>query len=316
VALLASVRPSWLQKANRALLHELFDEVTLRQDAEFQQQVTDVALEALAPTAIRRLGADHMTAICGRRPIVALLIAGEVERRVKAGLSVPETTEIRGLRSGGELSSWLERRLNEDRLTVGGRVDEWTPARASYGLVAAAAAAAACPQVHDEIVASARAALAGADGPAPKAEDVVATLVSLGWLEVSRDTLSVAHDLVADQFIESVMLPEHDTTPDVPMTRATLAGCLTGPRAVGRFAGNIGRLTNDLALAGRAAPVLNVLDAWFTDNAAELGALMRSDSDMGGYALGAVCSGRRGRGRRCSAGSRSSRPGWTSSARI
>ena len=288
VALLASVRPGWLNKADRALLHGLFDEVELRQDSEFQQLVTNHALTTLAPTAISRLGMDRMLAVCGHRPIIALLVAREIERRVKAGLSVPEPTD---LRSGGELPAWLERRLSEDGLTVLGREDDFTPARASHALVAAAAAAAACPQTRAEVTAAAQAALAGATGKVPDAEDIVATLVSLGWLELDGGVLSVAHDVVADQFMESVILPERDASPDLPRTYAMLAGCLTSPRTVGRFAINIGRLVDDLALADRAAPVFPVFDGWFADNASVIGDIMRRDCDVGSYALGAICSG-------------------------
>ena len=220
------MRPGWLNKADRALLHGLFDEVELRQDSEFQQLVTNHALTTLAPTAISRLGMDRMLAVPARS-IIALLVAREIERRVKAGLSVPEPTD---LRSGGELPAWLERRLSEDGLTVLGREDDFTPARASHALVAAAAAAAACPQTRAEVTAAAQAALAGATGKVPDAEDIVATLVSLGWLELDGGVLSVAHRrLVADQFMESVILPERDASPDLPRTYAMLAGSSPAP---------------------------------------------------------------------------------------
>ena len=287
VALLASVRPGWLNKADRALLHGLFDEVELRQDGEFQRLVTDNALTTLAPTAIIRLGPKRMLAACGHRPIIALLVASWIERRVKAGLAVPEAAD---LRSGGELPAWLERRLSEDSLVVPAREDDFIPARASHALVAAAAAAGACPQSRAEVVVAARAALDGAVGKVPDAEDIVATLVSLGWLELDNGALSVAHDVVADQFMESVILPERDADPDLPRTRAMLAGCLTSPRTVGSFAVNISRLVNDLALAGRADPLYPVFDSWFADNALVIGDIMRRDSGEGSYALGAICS--------------------------
>ncbi|MFD5110747.1 MULTISPECIES: trypsin-like peptidase domain-containing protein [unclassified Streptomyces] len=289
VALLASVRPGWLQKADRALLHELFDEVELRQDDEFQRMVTDKALATIAPTAIHQLGMGRMLEVCGHRPIVALLIAREVERRVVEGHSVPEAA---GLRSGGELPGWLERRLREDGLTVAGREDTFRPARASSALVAAAAAAAACPQPRTEVIAAAHAALSRATGQVEEAAaDIVATLLALGWLEPDNGVLAVAHDVVADQLMESVILPERDSVPDLSGTDAMLAGCLTNPRTVGRFAVNVGRLVNDLALAGRAGPVTPVLDSWFARHAPDIGRVMRSDADVGSYALGAICSG-------------------------
>ncbi|MGW6389494.1 hypothetical protein ACWFR1_03095 [Streptomyces sp. NPDC055103] len=355
VAILASVRPGWLRRANRGQLHDLFDEVELRQDDAFQQQVADNALHALAPAATEHYGIARMREICGHRPIVALLVAREVERRVTSGLSLPEPT---GLREGGEIPRWLKSRLGEDDLAVPGRTHAFVPARASHSLVAAAAATAACPQPREEVTTAARAALAAAaggpevagDGTAlagpqgagpqgagpqgtgpqgagpqgagpqgtgpqgagpqgagpqgagpqgvipqgviPRAEDVVATLLSLGWLESDPDgMLTVAHDLVTDQLVESVLLPERDGAPDTAGAYALLAGCLVSPRAVGRAALNVGRLVNDLALADRSGPVSAVLNTWFTQHTAALGAVLRLDAGVGSYALGAVCSG-------------------------
>ncbi|MEU3605144.1 hypothetical protein AB0E83_06750, partial [Streptomyces sp. NPDC035033] len=343
VALLASVRPGWLLKADRAQLETLFDTVELRQDDEFQKQVADHALLSLAPAATERYGIDRMREICGHRPIVALLVAREVERRVASGLPLSEPT---GLREGGEIPRWLKSRLGEDDLTVPGRAHAFVPARASLSLVAAAAATAACPQSREAVTAAARAALTeamdgtagggpagggpagggpagggpagggpagagamgtgamgtgamgpgamgpGAMGMAPRAEDMVATLLSLGWLEAGADgTLSVAHDLVTDQLVESVLLPERNEVPDADAARALLAGCLVSPLSVGRAALNLGRVVNDLALTERAGPVSAVLHAWFTEHATALGAVLRSDAYNGGYALGMVCSG-------------------------
>ncbi|MEV7996108.1 trypsin-like peptidase domain-containing protein, partial [Streptomyces sp. NPDC086077] len=290
MALLASARPGWLLRADRALVYELFDEVQLRQDAEFQELVTRQALETLAPTAKNRLGIERMLALSGNRPIIALLVAREIERRIKADLEMPSTA---GLRSGGELPAWLLKRLSEDGYTVPGRRadDPHTPARASDGLIAAGAAAAACPQEHAEVVAAAQATLTELRGSGPQAEGIVATLVSLGWLEHKNDALSVAHDIVADQLMESVMLPEPIPVPDVAGTRAMLAGSLTSARTVGRFSVNIGRLVNDLTFAEGSTAVAPVLHDWFTEHATVIGGLLRADSSVGGYALGAICSG-------------------------
>ncbi|MGW4550248.1 trypsin-like peptidase domain-containing protein, partial [Streptomyces violaceorubidus] len=290
MALLASARPGWLLRADRSLVYELFDEVQIRQDAEFQELVTRKALEALAPTAKDRLGIERMLALSGNRPIIALLVAREIERRIKADLEMPATV---GLRSGGKLAAWLLKRLSEDGYTVPARRpdDPHTSARASDGLVAASAAAAACPQEHAEVVAAAHSTLTELHSSGPQAEGIVATLVSLGWLEHKNGVLSVAHDIVADQLMESVMLPEPLPVPDVAGTRAMLAGGLTSARTIGRFSVNIGRLVNDLTFAERATAVAPVLHDWFTEHATVIGGLLRADSSVGGYALGAVCSG-------------------------
>ncbi|MET9366962.1 trypsin-like peptidase domain-containing protein, partial [Streptomyces griseoflavus] len=290
LALLASARPGWLLRADRALVHELFDKVPVRQDPEFQELVTRNALETLAPAAKEQLGIERMLALSGNRPIIALLVAREIERRIKADLEPPSAV---GLRSGGELAAWLLKRLSEDGYTVPGRRpdDPHTPARASDGLVAAGAAAAACPQEHPGVVAAAHATLTELHGSGAQAEGIVATLVSLGWLEHRNGALSVAHDIVADQLMESVMLPEPLPVPDTGGTRAMLAGGLTSARTIGRFSVNIGRLVSDLAFSEGATAVAPVLHDWFTGHATAIGGLLRADSSVGGYALGAICSG-------------------------
>ncbi|MBS2548146.1 trypsin-like peptidase domain-containing protein [Catenulispora sp. NL8] len=295
VAILASMRPGGLQRADRALLHQLFDEVELRQDDSFQRLVAENALRQHAPGAIEQLGMRHMMRICGRRPIIALLIARGIEHQVQVGKPLPEGA---ALRSGGELSGWLESRLREDGLTVAARETAFGRVRASSELLAAAAAAAACPQPRYEVTAAAQASLDAAAGSAPTAEDadltaedVVATLISWGWLEQHEGVVSVAHDVVADQLMESVLLPERGIEPDAVGTRALLDGCLTDPRTIGRFAVNVGRLANDLDLAKRSAAVTPVLDDWFADNATVIGQILRRSSRVGGHALGALFAG-------------------------
>lgn len=291
VALLASVRPGWLHKADHTQLRDVFDEVELRQDEEFQRLVADQALARLAPTAIERLGMDRMRAICGHRPIITLLVARELERRVIHDLPIPEAA---GLRASGELSRWLRSRLEEDDLAVPGRKNTFDRVTASDSLVVAAAAAAACPQPHTEVIAAANAALSRTPSAALRADGVVETLIDLGWLERGGDdgdSLSTAHDVVCDQLVESVILPEQRRAPDRDRTYVFLSGCLVGPRTVGRYATHIGRVVNDLALVQRADAVSAVLDEWFVANAPAIGHVMRRNADVGGYALGAICSG-------------------------
>ncbi|MET8742223.1 hypothetical protein [Streptomyces sp. NPDC004728] len=294
VALLATARPGWLRKTNEIHLYELFDEVDLRQDDEFQRQVAEQALTRMAPTAIDRFGMDRMWEICGHRPIIALLVAREVERRVDAG----SLRDLSGLRASGELSTWLRSRLEEDDLAVmqseetrhGGTA--FQRVSASELLVAATAAATACPQEYAEVVATAKAALPQAPEDTPEAEEVVETLLDLGWLqhEGPGDMLATAHDIVCDQLIESVILPLGSRRPDRQRALSLLSGSLISPRTLGRYATNLARLMNDLAVQPRDS-VAELLDRWFADNSSTIGDVMRRDADAGSYALGALVYG-------------------------
>ncbi|MFF8730812.1 trypsin-like peptidase domain-containing protein [Streptomyces sp. NPDC015171] len=286
VVFLASVRPGWLQQ-HRSRLRSFFGEVHLRQDEEFLRAVAERGLHRLAPTAVAELGLEHMRRLCGRRPILTLLIASEVERRVRRGLGTPD---IAGMREGGELAKWLHARLHEDALTVPAPRSPLDGVHASDDLVAAAAAAVACPQPEPEVRTAARAALTGTPSGADRADTVIDALLGLGWLEGGSGHLEVAHDIVCDQLTDSVIRPD-GTRVDRTRTHDLLSGCFTEARTIGRYTTNLARLLNDLAPRQRDAEVGAALADWFAQNATTIGEVMQRDPDVGGYALGAICSG-------------------------
>ncbi|MFI0230615.1 trypsin-like peptidase domain-containing protein [Streptomyces sp. NPDC017086] len=286
VVFLASVRPGWLQQ-HRGRLRSFFGEVHLRQDEEFLAQVADQGLRRLAGTAVAAYGLEQMRRLCGHRPILTLLIASEMERRVVRGLGPPH---IAGMREGGELAKWLHSRLHEDALTVPAPRSPLDGVHASDDLVAAAAAAAACPQPEAEVREAARAALTATPSGAGRADTVVDALLGLGWLEGEGGHLEVAHDIVCDQLTDSVIRPD-GTRVDRPRTHDLLSGCFTEARTIGRYATNLARLLDDLAQRSRDAEAREVLADWFAGNAPAIGDVMQRDPDVGGYALGAICSG-------------------------
>ncbi|MGW9593918.1 caspase, EACC1-associated type [Streptomyces chartreusis] len=290
VGLLASVRPGWLRKARHIQVHDLFDEVELRQDEDFQRLVADHAVANMAPTLVARLGMERSREMVGHRPTIAVLMAQELEHQAVQGLPIPDMT---GLRTGGTLWSWVRGALDGDDLPIDGlhmtASDEVTSAD---WLIPAAAAAAACPQEKADVIAAANAALARTSSRLPRADGVVNTLIDVGWLEYEGDSglLNTVHDVVCDQLVESVLLSTGGRTANREGTRALLAGCLTGPRTVGRYTTNLARLLNDLAPDNRTA-VSAVIEEWFADNAHALGEILRLDADAGGYALDVICSG-------------------------
>jgi hypothetical protein len=290
VGLLASVRPGWLRKARHIQVHDLFDEVELRQDEDFQRLVADHAVANMAPTLVARLGMERSREMVGHRPTIAVLMAQELEHHAVQGLPI---TDMTGSRTGGAIWSWVRGALDGDDLPVDGlhmtASDEVTSAD---WLIPAAAAAAACPQEKADVIAAANAALARTSSRLPRADGVVNTLIDVGWLEYEGDSglLNTVHDVVCDQLVESVLLSTGGRTANREGTRALLAGCLTGPRTVGRYTTNLARLLNDLAPDNRTA-VSAVIEEWFADNAHALGEILRLDADAGGYALDVICTG-------------------------
>ncbi|MGW5768748.1 caspase, EACC1-associated type [Streptomyces longwoodensis] len=292
VALLASVRPSWLHQAAHLQLplRDLFDEVELRQDDDFQRSIADHAVATMAPTLVARLGMERSREVVGHRPIIAVLMARELEHEAVQGLPIPDMPR---LRAAGTLWSWARDRLEDHGLAADGPEKTASDEASADWLVPAAAAAAACPQEKADVIAAASAALERMPGRSPRATSVVNTLIDSGWLQHETDSgrLNTVHDLVCDQLVESVLLPERDGTANREGTRALLAGCLTSARTVGRYATAFARLVNDLASDSRATALSAVLDEWFTDHAQALGNVLRLDAHAGGYALDVLCSG-------------------------
>ncbi|MFJ2008551.1 caspase, EACC1-associated type [Streptomyces chartreusis] len=288
VALLASVRRGWLRKGLRVQLHDLFDEVELRQDEGFQRLVADHAVTTMAPTLVARLGMERSREMVGHRPTIAVLMARELENRVLQGLPI---TDLTGLRTGSALWSWVRGALEADDLPVDAS-RRTAFALSPDWLMPAAAAVAACPQEKADVIAAANAAVARTSSRLQGADDVVTTLIGLGWLvyEESSGLLNTVHDVVCDQLIESIVLSTRDRTANPERTHALLTGCLTSPRTVGLYTTNLTRLLNDLALDNRAEAVSAVIEEWGADNANALGDVLRRDSEAGGYALEAISS--------------------------
>ncbi|MEU3550022.1 caspase, EACC1-associated type [Streptomyces longwoodensis] len=292
VALLASVRPSWLHQADhlQLQLQDLFDEIELRKDDDFQRSIADHAVATMAPNLVARLGMERSREVVGHRPIIAVLMARELEQRAAKGLPIPDMTM---LRTAGTLWSWARGRLEGDALPVEDPENTAFDKVSAGWLVPAAAAAAACPQEKADVIAAASAALAQTSDGSPRATSVVNTLIDSGWLQYETDSgrLNTVHDLVCDQLVGSVFLPEHGRTANREATRALLAGCLTSARTVGRFTTAFARIINDLSSDTRATALSKILDEWFTEHAQALGNVLRLDAHTGRYALDALCSG-------------------------
>ncbi|MFF7174779.1 caspase, EACC1-associated type [Streptomyces pseudovenezuelae] len=291
VALLASVRLGWLRKGLHVQLHDLFDEVELRQDEDFQRVVADHAVTSMAPTLVARLGMERSRELVGHRPTIAVLMARELEYRAVQGLPITDTT---GLRAGSALWSWVRGALEADDLPVdASRTTAFDEVVSPDWLMPAAAAVAACPQEKADVIAAANAALARTSSRLQCADDLVNTLIDLGWLvyEESSGLLNTVHDVVCDQLVESVLLSARGRTANRERTHALLTGCLTSPGTVSRYTTNLARLLNDLALDNRAEGVSAVIEEWVADNAHALGDVLRRDADAGGYALEVISSG-------------------------
>ncbi|MEV4226731.1 serine protease [Streptomyces bobili] len=285
VRILASARPGWLLGEEAVEVSRVFDEIVLRTDSKHQEAVRQAILQVEAPTALATLGVERTVLLCGKRPVIAMLIARELESRVRAGMPVDDMLGIRT----GDLLGWLGRRLAEDELTVPkptSLLDVVTP---RPQLRAIAAMLGSCPQPRADVEAAARAALERDQGDI--ATHLVEVLLEMGWLESDGDELNAVHDIVIDQVMEQVLLRPPGKRVRTETAEVVLDASLTGARTWGRFATHLGRLVRDMPDGDAAEELVDFCVAWLGRNVNRVIEVMDGDPETTGYALGAVLGG-------------------------
>ena len=199
LAFLANLRPSSLRHANAERDGLFTAEILLQPSAHQRAGIAEVAIDHIAPLAVAQMGRERVRGLCGERPIIAIFIAEELQRRAEAGTLV----SAGGFRRG-DLLSWLRRRLIEDGLAV--ENSGFLPPEPDAALVAAAAILAAAPMAEDDMEAAGRAAFHAAGGSDPQlAGRVLGALLTLGWVERRDTELAAAHDVVADEVLAQVL---------------------------------------------------------------------------------------------------------------
>ncbi len=288
LALLANARPSGLRVRNEER-DALFSRVIVNPTDLQRRQISTAVQQQIAPQALSILGPDRVSKLCGERPIIAMFIAIELERRAKAGTL--DEPALKGLRPQ-DLTGWLRKRLAEDRLLPkdsGGLL----PEAPEPAVMAAATALAVAPLYRDAMLNAVQRTLALVD-PAGviAAVTIVDLLLSLGWIEQRQGLLAAAHDVVADEVLEQALWQQPDDSIRVPMLNAVLAAALSTPRVFGRLALTLSRLlgptpASEHFKAGLQAAAHN----WLAENSSALGiTLAAGDPDEASFALGAALS--------------------------
>ncbi|GAB3863198.1 hypothetical protein GCM10029963_71250 [Micromonospora andamanensis] len=280
LALLGSARPGWFHHKDNTPLTEVFKPVELRPDDEHLDRIRHQVVTALAPRAQTILGTERLLQLCGRRPIIATLIAAAAEAQADRGRL---STAIGDLRPEN-LLDWLVRRLNEDDLLHHAERldDERDP---DMRLQVYAAMAAATPQPRPALVACGGRVEHSDES---RAEHLLDVLLAMGWLVHTPDGLAPVHDIVVDQLLEHTTVRAGLDTVRTKVADRILDACLTSARTIGRYAMNLDRLLRDMALQHRDGPLAGHCTAWLAANANAAGVLLASQRDVGAYALGSV----------------------------
>jgi hypothetical protein len=290
--LAGNARPGVYAERQR-LLEEVFDVIELRPLPEQAEGILASLRERVAPRASSILGAELFRQVCGFRPIIALFLARELERRAEKGSLSAEA--VSGARPG-HLVDWLRRRLEEDRLTMPPPTTLLRPAVPEPELEAAAAVLAAAPQSRENLQVVAEDVLKPLRGAAEVQEGaryLIGALLQLGWIEFRGGELTAAHDVVADEVLLQVL---GGGTP-LALRRASFARlaapAVQRPRTLGRLAHSLRRL---LAIEGLSVAFSADLRAaaaeWLVEHGGAIAeALLAAEADEGSYALAGALQG-------------------------
>ncbi|MFG3013702.1 hypothetical protein ACGFZB_25315 [Streptomyces cinerochromogenes] len=277
VACVASVRPGMLGKLRENGVGLLLDEVPLRSDREHTAEVISQIFVDVAPGMLDTWDAERLSEVCGQRPIIALLIARELEARLEAGVReldlVPPRPE--------DLLFWLQQRTKQDF---------GEPARETL-LLASAVAAASCEQDQDAVESAVERFLAiwadptFRDGP----EGVVGRLLHLGWLVESGQGIDAIHDIVTDELLRMAVIPDGSTVRG-EVLRTLLSAFLAGARTFSVASRHLRRWTADLGDTHRRA-LERACANWLVGSTDQLAALVAGEPQAGRSVMLTMLSG-------------------------
>ncbi|NTV21756.1 MAG: hypothetical protein HGA57_10345, partial [Chlorobium limicola] len=289
LALLANLRPSSLRNPNAEREALFTEQIQLETSGHQKERITEIALEHIAPLAVAQLGYEKVHELCGERPIIAMFIAEELQRRAKEGIL--EKTDLSVTRNH-QLTGWLRKRLIEDKLVIIDNVDSFLPAQPDPLLIAAAAMLAAAPLSRENMEEAGSKAFLAAGGDAPqKAALVLDQLLTLGWIEQRGIELTAAHDVVADEVLSEVLWDR-----SAQLRETVLGYCLTAAlgraRTLGRYATALNRLQGSEKTETKAEATLHEKAGnWLGKHCPELGQMLATtEAGESAYALGNIIS--------------------------
>ncbi len=283
--IIANCRPGLLLK-HHPEREACFDTVRLDPTIEEAHRLSVYVATCTAPKARGALGDAELMRLCGHRPIIALLVAQQLEQLAATSRIVPEN--LSAVRTG-DLGHWLRRRLAEDKLITPEAESIYESASPPPHLMAAAAALACAPDEEAALIVAAEQALIEIGKPASTAGRIIGVLREVGWLEHEGPWLHVVHDVVADELMEQSVF-ELNTVRRSDLSAILVPGIMRA-RSLGRISKTATRVAGALSPA-RAAGFHASLSAWLSTHASALGELLAAaEPDSGAYALGAVLGG-------------------------
>ncbi|MFD5655031.1 hypothetical protein [Streptomyces sp. NPDC127039] len=258
-------------------------EVELCLGSDYHAAIAERIFASVAPLALGRLGPARMAEICGHRPVIALLIAQDAERRIRAG---KDATPGRG---PSRLMRWLRASLVQDGVVPAPRAPgddaDWLSGGDDirHSVRACALAAAACPLPKERLETLVQPVLDEAPR-AGRARALIDNLLVMGWFEQVGDRLDVTHDLVSDELLGAVVVPRAGLRVRDTELTGLLDRAVDQPDVLDHLAGNAARLYGELARTAQRDQFGRTCREWITARAGRIGEVCASAPE-GGHTL-------------------------------
>ncbi len=280
VRLFATARPNTLKQ--NPPRDQLFKEIEMTMDGDQQQRLTQTLVPLVAPTAVGVLGLELILTTCGHRPIIAVIIARDLERLARENTLKSEQL---GITPPGDLLARLRAQLDDHQLTAnpassGGLLQD--PPKPD--LILAATILAATPFIESFLAEAISSATDGNDATA-RSQRVITHLKTLGWLDTIGNTIYSAHDMVTDEMLQRVFWDIGAQFLHTEQFQQLLTPLLGSARLLGRFAIAFSRLQG----GPFRDSVTKSSALWLSQHAEALGSRWAdTPTDESAYAIGAA----------------------------
>ena len=282
---LANSRPIWARTAMReGVALEAFSFLELRLAEDQNERILQRMMHSVAPKALEKWGQQELRRVCGQRPIIALLIAREIEDRLNKGSL--ERDELAAV-AGGDLTAWLRKRLAQDELKVTQSSSVWVASSPSDAMIGACGALVMAPN-NRQVVVDATATVLKSLKSSTDPSFIVSRLIEMGWLEFHGSSVATPHDVVTDELLDQIARDVDDIRSGPLGAVLSLWTC--EPSAIGRLASALQRWIGGIPPGHPSIEKAEAISArWLRLHAGQIGELLATrDSDRSGFALGAI----------------------------
>jgi hypothetical protein len=223
--IIANARPSALVERD-ATRDKLFTTIALDVSIERQEALRNHIVSVVAPTAFKTLGKERMAELCGSRPIIATLIALQIERLPAEHWDTLEA------KTSADLTHWLKLRLGEDDLLrLPESKNSWTAATVDSDLLVIASMMALCPCTENDLINAA--AVCSPTSTESETKSKITFLLRYGWLGRYEYDIHTVHDVATDEICSNVLKNEEAISEPALAIWVKSAGIR--PRALGRY---------------------------------------------------------------------------------